>query len=320
MLDMVTIPKPFFMGYLEEDRGHNVFYSQFGNPTGPAIIILHGGPGSHSELRQARGYDLQKYHVITFDQRGCGKSLPLGETTHNTLDLLIHDMERIREKLHVKTWYVAGGSWGSTLALAYAEAHPNHTKGLLLTSLFLARPHDSDWAFDTKEGIAQIFPDVWEKRLEFLASFKTNPKSASKILLQKLQTASEDDQKIITAGVSNWENNAMSAQSDISYLSPEGVTESDIASVKIFLHYDSEKFFLKPNQLLHNAHNIKNIPTILVHGRYDLLCPLEGAWELKKLLSNMELIVLPTSNHRLTAEGEVARKLAFNLFLAHQTI
>lgn len=320
MIDMTTTPKPFNSGFLDDRDGHKVFFSQLGNTKGEAIVVLHGGPGSQSKPKQIKGYDLEKYHVITFDQRGCGKSEPAGKVESNTLTDLIQDMESLRQKLGIDTWFVAGGSWGATLALAYAQANPNKVKGLLLSSIFLAQPRDVEWAFTAGGGIERLFPDVWEHRLEFLKQYQVEPANAAKILLEKLQTTSLEESKAISAGVVNWEGNLMNAFEDIQYTSPEDIEESDIASTKIFLHYESNHFFLEPAQLVKNLDRIASIPTIIVHGRYDALCPVEATWEVQKQLTNVEVLILPTSNHKLTAEGEIARKLAFKLFLQeHQT-
>lgn len=318
MMDMATTPKPFNTGYLVEQDGHKVFFSQFGNPKGDALVILHGGPGSQSKPKQIKGYDLEKYHVITFDQRGCGKSEPAGKIESNTLTDLIQDMERLRTKLGIDRWFVAGGSWGATLALAYAQTHPDKVKGLLLSSIFLASPRDISWAFTLGGGIERLFPDVWEHRLDFLSQYQTDPANAAKVLLQKLESATPEQAKNISSGVSNWEGNLMNAQEDVQYTDPDEVEDSDIASTKVFLHYESNYFFLEPDQLVNNLEKIATIPTVIVHGRYDLLCPVEATWEVKKKLNNVEVLILPTSNHKLTAEGDIARKLAFNLFLNKQ--
>ncbi len=310
-------PKPFATDFLPELDGHLVHYEQYGNVQGEAIITTHGGPGDRVKSRHIGNYDLDKYHVIAFDQRGCGQSLPPGKTEDNSLQATISDMERLRKHLKIDRWYVAGGSWGSTVALAYAEANPDHVKGLLLYSIFLGRTSDEEWAFSHDDGITHVFPDVAEVRRKFLSKFNATPDNAAKQLLNIIQTQPKLSNEI-AAGVINWEGNLMSAQSDVNYLEVEDVSEENIASVTIFLHYEANNFFLTSNQLLDNLSKIKTIPTVIIHGRYDLLCPLEGAWQLKKNMSNVELIILPTSNHRLTAEGELARKLAIANFLLKQ--
>lgn len=306
--------KPFETGYLPEQNGHKVYYAQYGDPNGAEILVCHGGPGNKIKPHHFNNYDLNKYHLIAFDQRGCGQSFPQGMIKNNTLKDLITDIERLRKHLRIITWYVAGGSWGSTVALAYAESYPSSVRGLLLSSIFLGRDRDVEWAFSKNNGIDRIFPDVLEERKKFFAEYKTNQNNSARDLLKQLQT-NKGKATAIAAGVMNWEGNLMSAQYDVKYLDSADVSEEDVNSVQIFLHYESNKFFLQENQLLNHISAIKNIPAIIVHGRYDILCPMEQAWAVQKNLTNSEIIVLPTSNHRLTAEGELARKLAFTNFL-----
>lgn len=313
-------PKPFNSNYLEDQDGHQVWYAQYGNPNGPAVVSLHGGPGSKSKLKHIQGFELDKYHVIAFDQRGCGKSEPTGEIAHNTITDLLADIERLRTELQIEKWFVAGGSWGSTLALAYSETYPERVLGLLLRSIFLARETDIAWSFTSKIGIAKLFPDLWEQHQKFFETYKTSPQSAAQVLLENIKSGSDEQIKQIVAGVNNWEGNLMTAQTDLNFMEPEDVDDETIASVKIFLHYQANNFFLKPNQILENIKQITHIPSVIVHGRYDALCPAEQMWQLHKALDNVETIILPTSNHRLTAEGEIAQNLAYNYFLHKQSI
>lgn len=317
---MVSNPKPFKFGYLPEVDGHKIYYAQYGNPTGTPIIVCHGGPGDESKPKHVNLYDLSKYHLITFDQRGCGNSLPLGEIKSNSTQDLVSDMERLRTHLKINKWYVGGGSWGSTLALAYAESFSLAVKGLLLSSIFLARPSDEAWSFSRPGGITQLFPDLWQSRLEFFTKFASNPIDAPRDILKIIASGNEQEIKEVVAGVLNWEGNLMSSQSDISIVEPNDVTDSEISGVKVFLTYEQNNFFLKDNQLIKNVKTIKDIPTIIVHGRYDVLCTMDNAWELHKNIPNSELVVLPSSNHHLTADGNIARKYAFSYFLSKQSL
>lgn len=313
-------PQPYSTGYLEEKDGHKVWFAQYGNPTGIAIVVCHGGPGDRSKPKHISRYDLGKYHIITFDQRGCGQSLPLGETKINTLSDLVSDMERLRIFLKIDKWFVSGGSWGSTVALAYAESHAQNVLGLLLTSIFLGRRQDVDWSFTKSGGVDKIFPDLWQSRGDFLTKYGADYSNSASILFEKMNTSDVTTIAEITAGVMNWEGNLMSSQSDLSYTDPSDVKAENIASVKVFLHYDSHDSFMTENQLLQSIIVLKDVPTIIVHGRYDLLCTFDQAWELHKNLPKSEIITLPNSNHRLTADGEVARSMAFKYFLNAQTL
>ena len=310
--------QPINSGFLEELDGHKVHYAQYGNVDGESIIVLHGGPGDKSKPKHFSRYDLSKYNVIAYDQRGCGESTPLGKIDHNTTSDLVNDIERIREKLGIKSWYVAGGSWGSTLALVYAESFPTIVKGLLLSAVSLARPRDIEWQYTKKDQVDRIFPDLWDRQNEFLQKFHTTQSGAAKDLLALIESSDEDTVREIVAGVMHWEGNLMTSQSDLTFIDPSDVTEEDIASVKIFLSYEVNNFYLTSNQIIDNIGTIKNIPTVIVHGRYDLLCPVENAWDLQKHLNNVETIILPSSNHRFTAEGDIVKKYAFNYFLEKQ--
>lgn len=310
---------PFNTSYLPEKDGHKVWFAEYGNPKGTSIIVCHGGPGSKSKPKYVNSYDLVTHHVILFDQRGCGQSLPLGETKNNTTQDLISDIERIRAKLKIDKWFVAGGSWGSTLALAYAQSHPSQVFGLLLSSILLGRRKDMDWSFTKEGGTEKIFSDLWVSRNSFLSKHGADYSNAAKVLLDKIDTSSADVITEIVAGVMDWEGNLMSSQTDLTFTDYKDVTEENIASVKILLHYHSNDSFLTENQLLSNIKKIENIPTIIVHGRYDLLCTLDQAWELHNALNNSELIILPSSNHRLTADGEIAKNMTFKYFLSKQS-
>lgn len=297
-------------GYLPEVDGHEVYFARYGNPNGPAILSIHGGPGSSSKVKQAMQFDLSRYQVILYDQRGCGKSVPQGSIEKNTTQDLVDDIERLRAQLAIDAWFVAGNSWGSTLALVYAQAYPKRVKGLLLSSIFLASPQEEAWAF-TEGGVSRVFPDVWERRLSFLQQYAATPQNAPKALLEKIQSDDTELIKQVAAGVLNWEWNLTSTVQDVSYLSAEDITDTHVAAAKIFLHYEAKDYFLEPNQILQNLQRITRIPTVIVHGRFDVLCPAESAWLLKKGLDTVQLEFLPSSAHSLTAEGQIAKKLLF---------
>lgn len=313
------MPIPFNTGYLPVQNGHEIYYAEYGNPKGQAILSLHGGPGSRSKSKHASLYNLDRYRVITFDQRGCGASLPKGETRFNTLVDLMGDIQRLQKILKVANWFVAGGSWGSTLALAYAQKYPKCIKGILLSSIFLARQRDLAWVFKGSEGAACIFPDLWEKHLQFLQKYQASPSNAAQVLLNELHNCSVDVAQDIAAGIQNWEGNLLSPGSVVQEMQPDHMSEEDIQSVKIFLHYEAHDFFLEPNELVSGLPVIEHIPMLIVHGRYDIVCPLEQAWEVQKYIQDVELIIVPSSGHKLTAEGEVAKRLAFQNFLGIHT-
>jgi proline iminopeptidase len=310
--------KPLADAYLPEHDGHQIHYLEYGNPEGVPVVVIHGGPGDSIKSKHLTGYNLNKYRIIGFDQRGCGKSLPLGSIEKNTTQDIVADMERLREHLGIDTWFVSGGSWGSTVALVYAETHPDKVRGLLVRSVFLTRARDEDWAFAKKDGVSRLFPDVWDRRQEFMREFGVGTEHATAVLLKTMENHPEKA-AAIAAGVMNWEGNLMSAFADTQYIEPGDVDEAAIASVKIFLHYEANNYWLSENQIMAQVDKIAHIPTLIVHGRYDVLCPVEQAYTLSKQLKEVELVILPMSNHRLTADGEIAKRLAIQGFLAKHT-
>lgn len=303
---------------LEEDRGHIVSFSEHGNPDGAVILNFHGGPGSASKPAHAERFDLAKYRVILFDQRGCGKSTPLGELTENTTDDLLSDAERIRVKLGIEKWFVSGSSWGSTLALLYALKYPERVSGLLISAIFLADTDSMAWAMTDAKGVARLMPDVWAKRMEFFKKFNIGLETQNEDILKALDGARPEVQKEIAAGVRNWEGNLFSVQSAVSYVEPKDITDADVAAVKIFVHYEMHHEFIPNNYILDNLDNIADVPTVIVHGRYDILCPIEKAQLLKERMRKCDMFIAASSGHLLTAEGETIRKMAFDRFMEKQ--
>ncbi|MEX0896347.1 MAG: alpha/beta fold hydrolase [Patescibacteria group bacterium] len=314
-MSILTTPKPFDSGFLPEKDGHKVSYAQYGNRDGVKIVSLHGGPGSKSKPQHAASFNLKECHLVTFDQRGCGKSEPLGKLENNTTPDLIDDIERLRKHLKIKDWFVTGASWGSTLALAYAQGHPDKVKGLLLSSIFLARKKDIRWSFYDAIGVTRLFPDLFEHHQRFLARHGIQKTQQAEQLLNLVQDSEGEKQQELIAELMSWEGNLMTSQKEVGLVEAESVTEEDIASISTFLHYDSNDCFLEDNQLLNGMEAITHIPAVLVHGRHDILCPLDGLWELQKKFDQVRTVILPVSNHKLTTEGTIAMRLAYELFL-----
>lgn len=300
---------------LEEDQGHIVSFTEYGNPSGIPVLGFHGGPGSKSRPQHAERYDLKKYRVILFDQRGCGKSTPLGKLENNTTQDILNDTEKIREKLGIDKWFVSGGSWGSTLSLLYAIEYPERVKGILISAVFLA-DHDSiAWSMEDPKGTARLMPDVWERRMAFFKKFNINLPTLNADILKAFENATPEQQKEITAEVQNWEGNLFSVQAPIGSKNPEDVTDAEIAAAKIFCYYEMNHEFIPDNYILDSIEKISHIPTVIVHGRYDILCPLEKAYELKNAIKDCELVIATSSGHKLTAEGETIQKMAYDRFL-----
>lgn len=308
-------PRPFNEGFLPEEDRHAIYYAQYGNPKGKVVVSVHGGPGSQSKVGHASRFDLQKYQVVLFDQRGSGKSTPAGKLEDNTTQKLISDMERLRETLQIEQWFVAGSSWGSTLALVYAQSHPNRVQGLLLSAIFLADSIGLDWFERTPDGAAMVFPDVWEERKEALSRFGISNQDIPQQLYEKIVSGTEEEQQKVASLFANWEGNLLSALRETVYITKEEAGEDTVNSAKIFLHYSVHDYFIEADQIMNNLMVIRDIPTMIVHGRHDLICPFEQAWKLHKALPNSELVVAPQSNHLFTPDGEVAKRMAFETVL-----
>lgn len=300
---------------LPEENGHIVSFTEHGNLSGFPILVFHGGPGSKSRPQHAERYDLTKYRIILFDQRGCGKSTPLGELANNTTQDTLNDVERIRETLGIETWFVSGSSWGSTLSLLYAIQYPERVMGILISAVYLG-DHDSiAWSMNDPKAAARLLPDVWAKRMAFFEKFGIKVETQNADILKAFEKATPEEKKEITAGVQNWEGNLFSVQAPIGSKNPEEVTDAEIAAARIFCHYEMNHEFIPDNFILDNVSKIATIPTVIIHGRYDILCPLDKAYELNERLKDSELIIATSSGHKLTAEGETIQRMAYDHFL-----
>ena len=190
----------------------------------------------------------------------------------------------------------------------------------MLSSVWLGDHASTDWSFQGVDGVAQLMPDVLEKREAFLKKYNTMPKEVAVTFSKLLETVELEEQKEIVAGINNWERNLFSPASEISYIEPNDVGEDDITAVKIFLHYEKNNWFIEDNQIIHNINNIKDVPTVIVHGRYDVLCPMTHAYKLKTSMNDVEFVIASASGHSLSVEGNEIRRLAFDRFLSNQKI
>jgi proline iminopeptidase len=310
MSEMFPPIEPFRTWFLDSGDGHSIYVEQSGNPDGKPVIFLHGGPGGGTNPRQRQLFDPEAYHIILFDQRGCGLSTPSASVENNTTWHLVEDIERIREELGVDQWQVFGGSWGSTLALAYAEAHPDRVSELVLRGIFMLRPYELVWFY--QEGASNIFPDVWEHYLEPIPAEERHDLMSA--YHRRLFGTDESEQLRAARAWSYWEWST-------SALIPEvegGADEKCLAFARIENHYFvNDGFFDKTDQLLAEAGKLSNIPTVIIHGRYDVICPVRNAWELKKAMPHAELYIVPDAGHSM-AEPGITRALieATNRFAA----
>jgi proline iminopeptidase len=307
-------PKPYKEHFLPKEDGHKVYFAEYGNPDGEAIVSIHGGPGSQAKSKHASRLNLDQYRVILFDQRACGKSEFSDPLIENTIQKLALDMERIRKSLNIDKWYVTGGSWGSTLALFYSQAYPETTKGLMLSAVFLGDKLSTDW-FGGSKGVSMLYTEVWEHRNKVFESVGLEADASAEEINQKLLVLEDEEQKELVVGILNWEGNLMSSTQDVTYIESSDVEDKDIVSVKVFMHYESNEFFMEADELLNKISEIKHIPMVIVHGRHDILCPYKRAWDLHKLHPNSEIVSLPQSNHSFSADGEIAKRYIYESFL-----
>lgn len=291
-------------GFLQVSPLHAIYYEESGNPHGIPVIVLHGGPGSKSKPKYRQFFHPEKYRIILFDQRGCGKSIPLGEIKENTTWDLVEDIEKLRNHLGIRAWIVFGGSWGSTLALAYAETHPEAVRALIVRGIWLCRNQDIDWLLKGKE-LQKVFPDLWKKRCEYLKRLNIDVENPLERLYDKVMHGSVEEQKLVSVIFMNFEGQFMSVNQTPQLATEDDVTEEIVNEHKILLHYAKNQCFLKENQLIKNADKLPNVPTVIIHGRYDMICPFENAWELKNALPNAYFELIPDAGHYSSEPGTV---------------
>lgn len=278
---------------LKNGQCHQVYVEECGNPNGIPVVFLHGGPGSGCRPSHRRYFDPTIYRIVLFDQRGCGRSLPRGELENNTMSFLIADMETIRQHLKIDRWVIFGGSWGSTLGLCYAQQHPNVVLAMILRGIFLGRQQDIDWVY-TESGASQLFPDAWQQLVKSLS--KADQASPLNAFYQQL-TAPDEVHQMATANLlQTWESTILTLR-DHEYQPDLTQDPSPLAHSRVQLHYCLAECFIADNPILNNIDIIRAIPTIIVQGRYDIVCPTQQAWELHQAWPEAELDIIPMAGH-----------------------
>jgi proline iminopeptidase len=306
LLSLFPPLEPFNFGFMEKDD-HSIYYEQCGNPNGKPAVFLHGGPGGGGSTQVRRFFDPDKYHIVIFDQRGCGRSFPHGCLKNNTTWDLVEDIENLKVQLGIKKWLVFGGSWGSTLALAYSQTYPNSVSEMVLRGIFMLRKKELDWFY--QYGASNIFPEAWQK---FIEPIEENERDDLMAAYHKIFLSNNEEKKLNAAiAWSRWEGST----SSLSYNPDMANSFSDprfaLAFALIENHYFVNKGFLEhENQLIESGIDIiRNIPTVIVQGRYDIVCPISTAWELSQNWPEAELIIAPSSGHT-----------AFELEITHELI
>ncbi|MEJ2115839.1 MAG: prolyl aminopeptidase [Gammaproteobacteria bacterium] len=292
---------PYHEFQLKVSTLHTLWVEECGNPHGIPVVFLHGGPGAACEPFQRRFFDSKKYRIILFDQRGCGRSTPHAELAENTTEHLVADIETIRNYLKIRKWLVFGGSWGSTLALAYAEAHTESVSGLILRGVFLCRQRDIQWFY--QDGASYIFPDLWEDYIKVIAE---EERADLVNAYYKRLTSSEEKIRLDAARAwSTWEGGTSNLITKPSVLNHFADDHIALSLARIECHYFVNNSFMRDNQLTEEAYKLKNIPGVIVHGRYDVVCPLEQAFALHQVWPGAEFIVTPNSGHSATEDENV---------------
>ena len=297
--------EPFNSGFMERD-GHQIYYEQCGNPNGKPAVFLHGGPGGGGSTAVRRFFDPKKYHIVIFDQRGCGRSKPHGCLEKNTTWDLVEDIEALKNMLRIENWLVFGGSWGSTLSLAYSQTYPASVSEMVLRGIFMLRKKELDWFY--QEGASYIFPEAWEK---FLEPIDENQRDDLMSAYHKIFKSDNEEKKLAAAiAWSRWEGSTSSLSYNPDMANSFSNPQFALAFALIENHYFVNKGFLKhENQLIeYGIDIIRNIPTTIVQGRYDIVCPMTTAWELSKNWPEAKLIVAPSSGHT-AFEKEITHEL-----------
>jgi proline iminopeptidase len=287
--------KPYHSGFLEVSKLHTLYYEEVGNPEGKSVIFLHGGPGVGIHPDYRRFFDPKFYRTILLDQRGSGKSTPFAELRENTTRHLVDDLDKLRKYLKIKSWIVTGGSWGSTLALAYAQRYPGSIKGIIIRGVFTARASEVEWLFSEK-GAGQIWPDEFEKFTSLLS--QTEKKDIIKSFYKRLNSKTNKTSWEAAKAFAYWEGTIMNLIPDKKETDSFLTKDRTIAMAKIECYYTLNNFFMKTEKgLFQNIKKIKNIPLIIVQGRYDTICPMRSAYDLHKSLPKSKLIIVPTGSH-----------------------
>ncbi|MBU2965131.1 prolyl aminopeptidase [Amphritea sp. 2_MG-2023] len=291
--------KPYKQHQLAVDDLHTLYIEESGNAQGIPVLFIHGGPGGGTSGTHRKFFDPEKYRIILFDQRGCGQSTPHAELTGNTTQNLISDIEQIRQHLNIDQWLLFGGSWGSTLSLLYAESYPERVSGMILRGIFLCRERDIRWFY--QEGASAIFPDYWQEYQKVIP-----PQERGEMLqaYYKRLTSDNDIARMSAAKAwAIWEGRCSTLNPNNDVVDHFGAPHIALAMARIEAHYFINNAFIDTNQIIRDAHKIQHIPTVIVHGRYDMVCPIEQAFALQQALPQAELHIVRDAGHSAFEPG-----------------
>jgi proline iminopeptidase len=305
--DLYAPIEPFMVGRLDVGHGHTVYFEQCGNPAGKPVVIVHGGPGGGCNATMRRFHDPARHRIVLFDQRGCGRSEPNASLDHNTTWDLVADMEQLRKHLGIARWQLFGGSWGATLAIAYAETHPSRVIDMILRGIFLLRKTEIDWFY--QDGCSWIFPDAFA---EFLKPIPVAERGDLVTAYHRRLTSPDRRIQIEAARAwSVWEGSTLSLIQDPERLKLFSTDDYAIAFARIECHYFINRGFLEhDNQLLDNIGRIREIPCTIVHGRYDMVTPFKNAYDLCQAWPEADLRIVPDAGHAMTETGTTSELIA----------
>ena len=296
---------PHASGMLPLDALHTMYWEECGNASGPPMLFIHGGPGGGSLPHHRRFYDPSFWRIVLYDQRGAGRSTPAAELRENTTAHLIEDIERLREHLRVDKWLLFGGSWGSTLALLYAQAHPERVSGLVLRGVFLATRAEIDWFM---HGMSRIFPEAWREFAHFLP-----PDERGDVLGNYHRRLANDDRRVHAPAAHAWDRYESACSTLLPKRSGSGRLDGDagaIAIARIEAHYFTHDAFIEPDAVLANIGRIRALPCTIVQGRYDIICPPAAADALARAWPEAEYIVVPDAGHSVREPGTTRELIA----------
>ena len=301
MEDQILFPKieAREKGFLKVSNIHSIYWERSGNPVGKKILVIHGGPGGGSQPRYRRYFNPEKFDIIQFDQRGCGSSTPFSELKENTTNDLVDDIEKLRIKLGINNWHLFGGSWGSTLSLIYAIKYPSKVLSLTLRGIFLCRRFELLWFY--QYGASEIFPEEFE---EYISVIPHDERDDLINAFYKYLTSSNADLRSKAAAAwTKWElSTSHLINKKFDFVKSKTNSFSD-AFARIECHYFFNNIFLEDDFILKNIKTIELIPTKIIQGRYDIICPVRSAWDLNKKLKNSELIIVDDAGHSMSEKG-----------------
>lgn len=299
---LYPVIEPYASGYLRVTSGHEIYYEECGNPQGKPAVFVHGGPGAGCDVRARRFFDPDTYRIVLFDQRGCGRSRPHASLVDNTTWHLVADMEQLRTRLGIEQWLVFGGSWGSTLALAYAQTHPERVSELVLRGIFMLTQFELRWFY--QEGASALFPDRWK---DYVAAIPPPERDDMIQAFYKRLTSKDRATQVKAARAwSIWEAATSYLHVNEENVHKWGEEDFAIAVASIECHYFVNRGFLeREDQLLKNVARIRSIPGVIVQGRYDVVCPMQTAWALHEAWPEADFRIVPDAGHSAFEPGNV---------------